>query len=129
MVHRGNSILFRSRRRGGASVQLREPAFLFGRAFVHTTAAIYYRVTRTWRSRRSVPDRVHTRRDAARRGGCFRNFRWIGTFVKASPPSREREKEKRRRGEGVVVRTRIFCLVHASTETRRDRGAQPARRS
>lgn len=32
---------------------------------------------------RPVPDRVHTR------CGCFRNFRWIGTFVKASPPSRE----------------------------------------
>lgn len=29
------------------------------------------------------------------------------------------------RREGVVVRTRIFCLVHGSSETRRDRGAQP----
>jgi len=34
-------------------------------------------------------------------------------------------RRQRQRGEGVVVRTRIFCLVHGSTETQHDRGAQP----
>lgn len=34
-------------------------------------------------------------------------------------------RRQRQRGEGVVVRTRIFCLVHGSTETQRVRGAQP----
>jgi len=83
-------------------------------------------ITASWELRggRAVPFLTVCIHDAAR-GGCYRNFRWIGTFAKAS---REREKERERedgRGEGVVVRTRIFCLVHASTETRRDRGAQP----
>lgn len=106
------------RRREGASVQREggggeEKIRTFIRssctgtlAYIHTTPAIYYRVTRELEGGRavprvlfrSVPDRVHIH-DTARRGGgggCFRNFRWIGTFVKASPPSGEGH---RRRGE------------------------------
>jgi len=111
------------RRRGGASVQRggwqeRErrkdsPFYPLSRirapSRMHTTPAIYYRVTRELEGGRavprvlfrSVPDRVHIY-DVAQLGGgcgdggCFRNFRWIGTFVKASPPS---GAGHRRRGE------------------------------
>lgn len=51
---------------------------------VHTPA-IYYRVTRSWRGGRVVPFLTVCITHGAR--GCFRNFRWIGTFAKA--PSRE----------------------------------------
>lgn len=72
-------------------------------AYTYNPGHLLPRHERTWRrSRRSVPflrPCAYTRLrggGSGSGGGCFRNFRWIGTFVKASPPSGEGH---RRRGE------------------------------
>lgn len=93
---------------------------------VYTTPTIYYHVTRELgggraASRvlsRSVSDRVHTRHSAVwrRRWWLLQEFP-VDRYLREGITAVWRGAQAARR-EGVVVRTRIFCLVHGSSETR-----------